>query len=104
MQGDAPVAFQLETVPSGNAEGAFLLVKSGEAAGKELPVGRIAGDVVAIGINPFGDNDTKTLDAIKSGDEVVIDNSDYLAVQTLSPPSGPDSGLLRVRPVSRSGR
>ena len=82
MQGDAPIAFQLETVPSGNAEGAFLLVKSGEAAGKELPVGRIAGDVVAIGINPFGSNDTKTLDAIKSGDEVVIDNSDYLAVQT----------------------
>lgn len=82
MQGEAAVAFQLESVPAGGADGAFLIAKSGAAAGKELAVRRVAGDIVAIGTNP-GANDAATLEAFRAGDEVMVDNSDYLAAQTL---------------------
>jgi hypothetical protein len=82
LQGQAPVGYQVESTPTGNVEGAFLLVKSGEAAGKELPVGRMVRDAVLIGSNPFGGDNAAALKGLKVGDDVVIDNSDYLAVET----------------------
>jgi hypothetical protein len=82
MQAEAPVAFEVERVPEGKIEGAYLYFKSGGAAGKDLAIGKIVGKTVAIGINPFAATDTATLKAIKAGDEVQIDNSDFLAAQT----------------------
>ena len=82
LKAQAPVGYQLEDIPTGNLEGALLIVKSGEAAGKDLPVGKVVGDVVFIGINPFGGDTSQLLNAIKVGDHVVIDNSDFLAVET----------------------
>jgi hypothetical protein len=82
LQAQAPVGYEVESTPAGNIEGAFLIVNSGEAAGKELPVGRIVGDAVLIGSNPFGGDNSQVLNGLKVGDEVVIDNSDYLAVHT----------------------
>lgn len=82
LKGEAPVGFQLESMPAGNTEGAFLIVKSGDASGQELPIGRIVQDAVVIGSNPFGGGAPDARNSIREGDEVVIDNSDYLAVMT----------------------
>ena len=82
LQAEAPVAFEVESVPQGKLEGAFLYFNSGAAAGKNLAIGKIVGNTVAIGINPFAPTDSATLKSIKVGDEVEIDNSDFLAAQT----------------------
>ncbi len=82
LQAEAPVAFEVEGVPQGQVEGAFLFFKSGAAAGKDLAIGKIVGNTIAIGINPFAPTDSATLKSIKVGDEVEIDNSDFLAAQT----------------------
>ena len=82
LQAEAPVAFEVESVPQSKLEGAFLYFKTGAAAGKNLAIGKIVGNTVAIGINPFAPTDSATLKSIKVGDEVEIDNSDFLAAQT----------------------
>jgi hypothetical protein len=81
LKAEAPVGFQLESVPGGDLDEALLIFKSGDAAGKDLPVGRVAGNTAFIGSNPFGGGNSQVLKAIKPGDEVVIDNSDFLAMQ-----------------------
>lgn len=81
LKGDAPVGFELENVPSGNLQGAFLMLKTGAAAGKDLPIGKVSGKTVFVEINPFGKNDSEAVSAIKAGDELQVDNSDFLAVQ-----------------------
>ena len=81
LKANTPIGFELESVPSGNLEEAFLILKSGEAAGKDLPIAKVAGNSVFIGINPFGGDSSLLINAIKPGDQVIIDNSDFLAVQ-----------------------
>jgi len=81
LKAEAPVGFQLQSVPAGDLDEAFLFIKSGDAAGKDLLVGRVSGNTVFIGSNPFAGDNSKVLNAIKAGDEVVIDNSDFLAMQ-----------------------
>jgi hypothetical protein len=78
---DSPFGIEMESIPTGNLEGAFVLVKSGESAGKELPVGRVLGKTVFISVNPFGADNSKDVKAVKPGDQVVLDNSDFLAAQ-----------------------
>jgi hypothetical protein len=78
---DAQIGFQMESMPSGDLEGAFVIVKSGDSTGKELPVGKVVGNIIFIGVNPFGPDNTKDLKAIKPGDQVVLDNSDFLAAE-----------------------
>ena len=82
LQAEAPVAFEVESVPQSKLDGAFLYFKTGAASGKNLAIGKIVGNTVAIGINPFAPTDSATLKSIKVGDEVEIDNSDFLAAQT----------------------
>ena len=82
LQAEAPVAFEVESVPRSRLEGAFLYFTTGAAAGKNLAIGKIVGNTVAIGINPFAPTDSATLKSIKVGEEVEIDNSDFLAAQT----------------------
>jgi len=83
------VGFQLESAPTGNLEMANLIVKGGAAAGKVFPIQKVDGDMVTIGSrSPMammtgGGVDSKALDNIKAGDEVQIDNSNWLAVQYL---------------------
>jgi len=81
LKAEAPVGFQLESVPAGDVEEAFLLIKTGDAAGKDLLVGRVFGNTIFIGSNPFAGDNAQVLKTIKAGDEVVIDNSDFLAMQ-----------------------
>jgi len=82
-EGSIP-SLMLESVPDKEAylDGAFIRVVSGEAAGLKIPLGRIDGNVVTIG-SAFGFFTTiESLERIKPGDEIVLDNSDYLAIQT----------------------
>jgi hypothetical protein len=76
---DIPVALQLEEIPQGNLMGSMLLATSGKAAGHNFWVIRTEGDLVVTG---QGETEFDALRGIAAGDEVVIDNSVYLAFQT----------------------
>jgi len=77
-EGTMPVAFQLEDmVPDIDFPGGDLVIKSGTAVGKTLQLTKIAGDKVII-----GPADARVLAQVKQGDEVQVDNSNFLAVQT----------------------
>ncbi len=78
---DSQIGLEMESMPSGSLEGALVIVKSGDSAGKELPVGKVLGNIIFIGVNPFGADNTNDLKAIKAGDKVVLDNSDFLAAE-----------------------
>lgn len=78
VEGQMPVAFQIEDIlPEVNFMGGDLVIKTGAAAGKTIQLASIAGDKVV-----FGPVDVSVLSRIKVGDEVFIDNSNFLAVQT----------------------
>jgi hypothetical protein len=74
-----PVGVRLATMPSGNLLGAKLVVRSGAAAGRKLSLGAVAGDFAMI--RPIG-GAGQILKALNAGDDVVVDNSDFLAIQT----------------------
>ena len=77
-EGTMPVAFQLENVlPDIDFLGGDLIIKSGAASGKTLQLTKIEGDKVVI-----GPADPTLLVLLKEGDEVQVDNSNFLAVQT----------------------
>lgn len=77
-EGDMPVAFQLnDRIPDVQFLGGDLLIKTGAAAGKKLLITRITEDKLLL-----GSADPTVLAAIKTGDEVVVDNSSFLAAQT----------------------
>ena len=72
-------------------KGLVLTVKSGKAAGKQVQVGRIADRRIYL-TDGFGmDNITETLELIVPGDEVHLDNSDYIAIQTYHRHQVPDA-------------
>ncbi|WP_205319154.1 PKD domain-containing protein [Runella rosea] len=78
VEGKMPVAFQIEDIlPDVNFMGGDLVIKTGAAAGKTLQLATILGDKIV-----FGPVDLSVLAKIKVGDEVFIDNSNFLAVQT----------------------
>ncbi len=73
-----PVAYQLEDIMSNvNFLGGDLIIKTGEAAGKTIQLIAIEGDKVVLGAT-----DSRILAQIKTGDEVQVDNSNFLAAQT----------------------
>ncbi len=77
-EGAMPVAFQLEeSLPDIDFLGGDLIIKTGEAAGNTLQLTKIEGDKIVMG--PV---DTRILLQIKPGDEIQVDNSNFLAVQT----------------------
>jgi len=77
--GRMPVAFQLEDLmPDVNFLGGDLIIKSGDAAGTILQITKVEGDKVVLGPT----NSPSLLFKIKPGDEVQVDNSNFLAVQT----------------------
>lgn len=77
VEGAMPVAFQLEDVlPNVNFMGGDLVIKSGASAGKTIQLLKAEGDKVV-----FGPADPSVLVKIKVGDEVFVDNSNFLASQ-----------------------
>jgi len=69
---------ELSSVPMSDLTGADLIITSGASAGKSVPVGAVTGKSVAFG---FGANPA-VVNSIQPGDDVRIDNSSYLALQT----------------------
>jgi hypothetical protein len=74
-----PAALRFEGLPAGNLQGASIIVKSGGAKGHILYVAGVVRDMVMIG---FGMGHFQAMAKLRPGDEVVIDNSIYLATQT----------------------
>jgi hypothetical protein len=74
-----PVGVRLASMPSANLLGAKLVVRSGAAAGRKLSLGAVSGDFAMI--RPVG-GAAEFLKVLQAGDEVVVDNSDFLAIQT----------------------
>ncbi|WP_339315004.1 hypothetical protein [Paenibacillus sp. FSL R10-2734] len=77
-------SFKVESVPQGNAylEGAYIRFISGEAEGLKVPLGQVRGNDISVG-SAFGFfTSVQNLDKVNPGDEIVLDNSDYIALQT----------------------
>ncbi len=82
-----PAGFALaQTPPDVGFLGGDLFILSGEAKGQRLALRAIHGDVVNLGIV-----DLATLAKLKSGDEVRVDNSNFLAAQTYHRHQVPDA-------------
>jgi hypothetical protein len=77
--GEMPAAVKLEKLPDGNLQGNTLTLMSGAAAGHVLYIAGVVDDLVMIG---FGEAHFRDLAKMKAGDEVLIDNGTYLAIQT----------------------
>lgn len=72
------VAFRLAAVPPAKAIlGGDLIVNSGAAQGQTLPVARIVGDIIILGVA-----DSSTAAKIAAGDNVRVDNSNFLALES----------------------
>jgi hypothetical protein len=78
-RGSAPAAIRVTDMPEGRVQGAFLFPRSGPAAGQRLMITGTIGDLLLLG---FGGEHIPMLEAMKVGDPIEIDNSDYLAAQT----------------------
>ena len=78
--GNIPTAFELESTPDGRLIGAMIIAKSGAAAGKHVWIERPEKGVAVISFGAVTGNEGAAL--FKAGDEVMIDNSVYLAAQT----------------------
>jgi len=74
-----PAALRFEDLPGGNLQGAAVVVKSGGASGHQVYVAGVVRGAVMIG---FGERHFQAVAQLRAGDEVVIDNSIYLATQT----------------------
>jgi hypothetical protein len=82
-----PVAVLLDGAPPEvGFLGGDLLILSGEAAGGRLALRAVVGDTVALGVV-----DPATLAKLKPGDEVQVDNSNFLAAQTYHRHQLPDA-------------
>jgi hypothetical protein len=74
-----PAAIRLASLPQGSMQGAYVTLKSGAVAGRQLMVTGVVRDVVLVG---FGAGDVGALAAMRVGDAAEVDNSTYLASQT----------------------
>lgn len=75
----APVAFEImDNLPQTNFLGGDLYINSGEAKGKRLQIEYISGNKVILAPT----NPPQILSKIIAGDEVTVDNSNFLAVES----------------------
>jgi hypothetical protein len=82
-----PVALLLEgTPPDVGFMGGDLFILSGEAKGKRLALRAVKNDLVTLGVV-----DNATLAKLKPGDDVRVDNSNFLAAQTYHRHQVPDA-------------
>jgi hypothetical protein len=76
---DIPIALKLDGLPDGTLMGAMLSMTSGKATGHNFWIISAQGDIVVTG---QGETEFAALSSVAAGDEVLIDNSVYLAFQT----------------------
>lgn len=89
---DTPKILLEEEPPAGTyLEHCRIRVMSGEAHGKECVVESIENGVVTVSSAFDGSNSGNALKGLRKGDRVMIDNSDYLAMQTLQRHQVPDA-------------
>ncbi len=74
-----PIALRMASIPKGDLNGASVILKSGAAVGHRVFIAGVRGDLLLIS---FGEDNFNSLNDIKAGDKVQIDNSVYLAAQT----------------------
>ncbi len=74
------IQLRLDSAPTGALYlgSAILVFETGAAAGQRLPIASITGDKITLG-SPIT---SQVLEQVTQGDVVLLDNSDYLAVQT----------------------
>ncbi|ULT54899.1 hypothetical protein L1999_17320 [Neobacillus drentensis] len=75
---------KLESVPTGDVylTGTDIVFLSGEAAGSKIPLDRLEGDKAYIA-EGFGiEGMLEILEKVKPGDEIMLDNSNFIAIQT----------------------
>ncbi|MGE3689870.1 MAG: hypothetical protein AB7F98_00660 [Novosphingobium sp.] len=83
-----PMAFELaDTPPDVGFIGGDLYVLSGEAKGKRIALRALQGNVISLGVVA----DLAALAKLKPGDEVCVDNSNFLAAQTYHRHQVPDA-------------
>jgi hypothetical protein len=76
---DMPAALRISDLPDNSLQGATLTVTSGAASGQILSIVDVVGNIVVPG---FGPEHPEGMRGISAGDEVLIDNSVFLASQT----------------------
>jgi hypothetical protein len=76
---DVPVAYVLEGLPDGDLTGAMLRFTSGRAVGHHVWVSGRSGAHITTGI---GQEEFEHLRKVDVGDDVLVDNTPYLAFQT----------------------
>jgi hypothetical protein len=76
---DVAVAIRVDALPDTSLEGAMVTLTGGTASGRVLYVVDVQANVVVTGYGPY---DSEGLRGVSPGDEVLIDNSVYLASQT----------------------
>jgi len=84
---DVPVAYRLEEVPDADLTGAMLRFTTGAASGHHVWISGRRGDHLATGI---GQEEFEHLRGVAVGDDVVVDNTPYLAFQTYHRHQVPD--------------
>ena len=89
---DVPVAFLLEEAPDANLAGAMLAFTSGKAEGHHAFIAGEKNGYLTVGI---GQVQFDSLRGIEAGDEVLVDNSQYLAFQTHHRHQVPDTDDYR---------
>jgi plastocyanin len=94
--------FVLSSVPTGDLTGADLVVTSGAAEGKSVALGDVNGNAVGTGVR-IGTftvpADPAVVASIQVGDELRIDNSAYLALQTYHHHQVPEPGSALDYPI-----
>lgn len=90
------VWLRIRDVPECNAYvyNATLKVLSGQAAGFTVPVEQLIDDRIIIGPGFGIDSMIQKLSSIQPGDEIYLDNSDYLAIQTFHRHQVPDKSYV----------
>jgi hypothetical protein len=75
---------RIENVPEGDVylTCANIVILSGDAAGAKLPLDKLEGDKAFVGVGFQMENMLEILEKVKPGDEIMLDNSNFIALQT----------------------
>ena len=98
---DIPVAYRFKEVPGADLTGAMLRFTTGRAAGHHVWISGRRGEHFATGI---GQEEFEHLRRVAVGDEVIIDNTPYLAFQTYHRHQVPDPEYLGWDQFRADGR
>ena len=85
MMGAGDAMIEVEKVPEGEdlfLRGVDISVKSGRASGRKLHLAAIDGNALVIGMSYGADDPAEVLALLQPGDELLLDNSDYIALGT----------------------